>query len=231
MLKIYAVIVAGGTGSRMGAGKNKILLEFAGQAVLRRTVEVFCRCDCIDGIVVVTRKEDREECEFVLDDVQKNIQYADGGNTRQQSVYNGLKMCTDADYVLIHDAARAMIDEKTINAVTEDCIKYGGAAVGVKCKDTLKTVDENGFITGTVDREYTYNIQTPQAFLYSDILRAHEKADTDGIKATDDCALMEYYGKRIKLTEGNYENIKLTTPDDMAVGEMILRKRHKGGVI
>lgn len=225
-MKIYALIVAGGSGSRMGADKNKILLEFAGQAVLKHTVDVFDGCGCIDEIVVVTRKEDREECEFILEDVKKNVRYAYGGATRRESVYNGLRECADADYVLIHDAARAMIDGKTINAVTEDCIRYGAAAVGVKCKDTLKSVDESGFITGTVDREHTYNIQTPQAFLYSDILRAHEKAAAYGVEATDDCALMEYYGKRIRLTEGSYENIKLTTPDDMAVGEIIIRKRH-----
>ncbi len=224
-MNVYAVIVAGGSGSRMGAQKNKILLDFCGKSVLRRTADVFCEHEQIDKIIVVTRKCDREECALTLEGCRKEIYFADGGDTRQKSVYNGLQRCDGADYVLIHDAARALIDKKTISRVINDCIAYGCAAVGVKCKDTLKTVDENGLITGTVDREYTYNIQTPQAFLYEDILKAHEQAESDGVVVTDDCALIEYYGGKIKLTQGSYDNIKLTTPDDMSVGEMILRRR------
>ena len=224
-MEIYAVIVAGGSGSRMGAEKNKVLLDFCGQAVLRRTVDAFCACDRITNIVVVTRKSDREECSELLYGCGRDLIYANGGATRQESVYSGLKMCIGADYVLIHDAARALIDVETINRVIDDCIEYKAAAVGVKCKDTLKSVDGEGFITGTVDREFTYNIQTPQAFLYNDIINAHEKAAEEGYDTTDDCALIEHYGGRIKLTEGSYDNIKLTTPDDMAVGEIILKRR------
>lgn len=225
-MKIYAIIVAGGSGSRMGADKNKVLLDFCGKSVLRRTADVFANHSRIDKIVVVTRECDRAECACALDGI--GVVFADGGDTRQQSVMSGLQKCTDADYVLIHDAARALIEEDAITRVIDDCVKFGAAAVGVKCKDTLKTVDESGRIIGTVDREHTYNIQTPQAFRYSDIIAAHERAKADGVLATDDCALVEHYGGVIKLTEGSYDNIKLTTPDDMAVGEMILRRR--GGI-
>lgn len=225
-MNIYAIIVAGGSGSRMGADKNKVLLDFCGKSVLRRTVEKFSGHPQIDKIAVVTRQCDRAECKTALSGI--DVVFADGGDTRQKSVFSGLKKCVNADYVLIHDAARALIESDTITNVISDCIRYKAAAVGVKSKDTLKTIDENGFIAGTVDREFTYNIQTPQAFAYTDILKAHEKAEKDGINVTDDCALLEYYGGTIKLTEGSYDNIKLTTPDDMAVGEMILKRR--GGI-
>lgn len=222
-MNIYAIIVAGGSGSRMGADKNKVLLDFCGKSVLRRTVEKFSEHSQINKIIVVTRKCDRAECKTALNGI--DVEFADGGDTRQKSVFSGLKKCDNADYVLIHDAARALIETDTITNVIADCIRYKAAAVGVKCKDTLKTVDENGCIVGTVDREFTYNIQTPQAFLYDDILKAHQKAEADAVSATDDCALIEHYGGVIKLTEGSYDNIKLTTPDDMAVGEMILKRR------
>lgn len=223
-MKIYAVIVAGGSGSRMGAGMNKALLTLGGVPVLRRTVDVFSECDKIDEIVIVARDEDKPEFEKVLCGCKKPILYARGGDTRQQSVSSGLSMCTDGDFVLIHDAARALIQKETLEKVIDDCIKYGAAAVGVKCKDTLKR-EENGFIGETLDREHTYNIQTPQSFSLDIIKTAHERAKAEGFEATDDCALVEHYGGKIKLTQGSYDNIKLTTPDDMAVGEMILKKR------
>ena len=147
-----------------------------------------------------------------------------GGATRQESVYNGL-LNTDADFVCIHDGARALISDDLISKTIEDAVLFSASAPGVKCKDTLKAVDDNAFIKATVDREKTVLIQTPQVFKKDEILECHKKAIEENISVTDDCALAEYYGIRIKVTDGDYENIKLTTPEDVLTAERILNLR------
>ncbi len=222
---VTAVIAAGGMGTRMGAGFNKVYMPLAGTEIIARTVSAFEDCGVVDEIIVVTGNDDIP----LFNDIAKKYGFKKissvicGGKTRAGSVYNGLKAAS-GDIVLIHDGARALITGEEITRVTEDCKKYGAAALGVKCKDTLKSSDENGFISGTLDRETTYQIQTPQAFLRSDIIRAHETSD-NASAATDDCMLAESIGIKIKITEGSYENIKLTTPSDIAVGEEILKRR------
>lgn len=213
-----AIIVAGGKGRRMGADKNKVFLDLAGEPVLVRTVKAFQANKKIDEIIVITGKDDIDEAKNILSCFDKISAIGEGGETRQQSVYNGIKL-SKGDMLLIHDGARALISQKEIDDVIEECSKYNAAALGVMCKDTLKSVNCDGFITATVDRSSTYHIHTPQAFSRSIILSAHEKAIRDGFEATDDCALVEHYGGKIKLTEGSYNNIKLTTPIDMIIGK------------
>ena len=217
-MKITAVIVAGGKGTRMGADKNKVFLKILGREVLYFTISAFEKNDKIDDIIVVTGKNDIEECQILVDkyDIKKVSYITEGGATRQESVMNGLKKA-EGDIVLIHDGARALVTDDEINNSVADCIKFGAAAVGVKCKDTLKSADNDGFIVGTVDREKTFMIQTPQVFYLDKIL--------DNIVATDDCMIAEHYGVKIKISDGSYDNIKLTTPEDMIIGERILRKR------
>lgn len=223
-MKITAVIVAAGSGKRMCASENKVFLKLAGKRILEYTVEAFERCNRVDNIVLVTRECDIPFCRDIKAKKLKRI--IAGGRERQESVYFGL--CeAEGDIVLIHDGARPFVSDSEINNVIDDCMRYGAAAVGVKCKDTLKTIDVEGMISSTSDREHTYMIQTPQAFYLSDILREHERARAAGVFVTDDCALMEMAGKKIKVTDGSYDNIKLTTPEDLAVGEMILKR--KGG--
>lgn len=225
-MKITAVIVAGGKGTRMGADKNKVFLQIMDKEVLFYTISAFERNSRIDDIVVVTGKNDIDECIALVGKYQLNkIKcITEGGMTRQQSVKNGL-MKADGDIVLIHDGARALVTETEINNSIDDCIKYGAAAVGVKCKDTLKSADIDGFISGTVDRESTYLIQTPQTFYLDKILNLHKRAEKEGFEATDDCMIAEHYGVKIKISAGSYDNIKLTTPEDMIIGERILKKR------
>lgn len=223
-VKISAVIVAGGKGKRMGAGKNKVFLKLGGEEIIARTVRAFCESPRVDEIIVVTGAEDVQGISDMLKDCEKLLAVTEGGKERQQSVFNGLLEAT-GDIVLIHDGARALITDTEIEKVIDDCIKYGAAAVGVPCKDTLKSADADGFIEGTVDRERTYMIQTPQAFETRTIRTLHKRAASDGLTVTDDCAIAEHYGVKVKITEGSYNNIKLTTPVDLAVGEMILKKR------
>jgi 2-C-methyl-D-erythritol 4-phosphate cytidylyltransferase len=219
---VTAIIAAGGKGTRMGAAENKVFLELNGKKVIEHTVEIFEKNFLITNIVIVTGKNDMEKCRSLSEKYKKITAIVEGGNTRKQSVYNGLRAANE-DYVAIHDAARALITDEIISETIYAAKKYGAAAPGVLCKDTLKKSDSQGFIESTVDRSFVYQIQTPQVFKKELIIKAHESAgDFD---ATDDCALVEREGVKIKITHGSYENIKLTTPDDMIIGENILKRR------
>ncbi|MBQ6908183.1 MAG: 2-C-methyl-D-erythritol 4-phosphate cytidylyltransferase [Clostridia bacterium] len=214
-----AVIVAAGMGKRMGAGINKAYLLLGGKTILEQTVTVFENCRKIEEIVVVT--DDTEKCRELLKSFKKVTKIVLGGATRQDSVKNGLKVC-QGEFVAIHDGARALITAEKIEKVIEDAEKFGAAALGVKCKDTLKVSDEDGFIAKTLDRDWIYQIQTPQVFKRTEIEEAHSKINSE---LTDDCAVMEIVGKKVKITEGSYENIKITTPEDLIIAEKILEKR------
>lgn len=224
-MKVTVIIAAGGKGTRIGAGKNKVFLKLLDKEVLYYTISAFENNKNIDDIIVVTAEADIGDCEKLINryNFTKIAKIIKGGKTRQESVIKGLREC-DGDIVLIHDGARAFVTDSEIDNTLSDCIKYGAAAVGVKCKDTLK-ISSGGFIKETVDRENTYLIQTPQAFQRKEILSLHEKAFAEGLEATDDCMIAEHYGVKIKISEGSYDNIKLTTPEDMIIGESILKER------
>jgi 2-C-methyl-D-erythritol 4-phosphate cytidylyltransferase len=222
-VKITAVIVAGGKGTRMGASVNKVFLELCGKPIIAHTVDAFEKNPLIDEIIVVTGKNDIKIATEILRKYSKISAIIEGGNERQQSVSNGINAAS-GDIIAIHDGARALIGQSEINSVINDCIKYGAAALGVPCKDTLKEADDNGFIRKTIDRSRTYQIQTPQVFKAEIIKELHKKAELDNLQVTDDCAIAEQYGIRVKITEGSYDNLKITTPEDMAVGEIILRR-------
>ena len=221
-MKVSSVIVAAGKGTRMGADKNKVFLSLMGKTILEHTVDVFQNADIIDEIIVVTN--DTKECGELLAGYNKVTHIVSGGATRQESVKNGL-MVAKGDLVAIHDGARALIKEEELVAAIREAEKTGAAAVGVKSKDTLKKVDNNGFILKTVDREFIYNIQTPQVFRLKEIKKMHTLAK--GGSFTDDCALAESFGTRIKVVDGSYDNIKITTPDDLEIAEKILKNRSK----
>jgi 2-C-methyl-D-erythritol 4-phosphate cytidylyltransferase len=222
-VKITAVIVAGGKGTRMGASVNKVFLELCGKPIIAHTVEAFEKNSLIDEIIVVTGKNDIKIAAEILHKYSKVSAIIEGGTERQQSVSNGINAAS-GDIIAIHDGARALIGQSEINSVINDCIEYGAAALGVPCKDTLKEADDNGFIRKTIDRSRTYQIQTPQVFKAEIIKELHKKAELDNLQVTDDCAIAEQYGIRVKITEGSYDNLKITTPEDMAVGEIILRR-------
>ena len=128
----------------------------------------------------------------------------------------------DTDIVLIHDAARSLVSQKVIENVIRDVIEYGAAAPGVPCKSTLKESDSDGTICGTPDRSRMYEIQTPQGFIRELILRAHENAMHQNLSGTDDCYLAEQLGHRVKISEGDYRNMKITTPEDLLIAECLM---------
>ncbi len=224
MEKVTAVIVAAGRGTRMGAAENKVFLPVLGRPILSYTLEAFSQCDFVDEIIIVTRPCDMERCKALAGG---GIRVVTGGATRQESVYAGLQAAS-GDILLVHDGARAMITPDIIRAAWAACRETGAAAVGVKCKDTLKTLKENNFIAETLNRERVWQVQTPQAFHRDIMKKVHEQAMAGSFSATDDCALAEYCGVPVKMVLGSYENIKLTTPEDLAVAEQILKKRGYG---
>ncbi len=220
---VSCIVAAAGKGSRMQSDLNKIFLEYGGMPVLAHTLLALQRCSFIHEIVVVTSECDILGCSDIVAefDITKVKTITIGGAERQDSVRNALQEVSScADIVLIHDAARSLITETVIQNVVDGVIECGAAAPGVPCKNTLKQRDESGMICGTPDRSMLYEIQTPQGFQRDLILQAHTHAHQNNISGTDDCFLVEQLGHRVKIAEGDYRNIKITTPEDLLIAEI-----------
>lgn len=225
MSKVSAVIVAAGKGTRMKADINKQFLNIKGKPILYYTLKAFEACELVDEIILVTAKDKKQYCmdEIVRKyGINKISAIVEGGKERQHSVFNGLKAVKKSDVVLIHDGARPFVDRGIIEEGIINAERYGACTCGVKPKDTIKYVDENGFSIDTLDRNSLFQVQTPQCFRYDLILACHEKGINEGITVTDDTSVVEYYGHKVYLYEGNYDNIKITTPEDLIIGERIL---------
>ncbi len=218
-----AIILGAGAGTRMKADKSKLLLEINGKTVLERTVETFSKIKEINEIIVVCRESDLDSFENVLSPY--NVSYCFGGETRQQSVMNAVETIDECDYLLIHDGARPLITEKEITDTLTSAIQNGAAAVGVMVKDTIKVIDSNYQIVSTPDRSSLVSIRTPQIFEFKMYVDAVEKAKADGKDFTDDCQLIEYFGKTVFTVIGDYGNIKITTPEDLPMAEGVLKMR------
>ena len=221
--KTAAIIVAGGIGSRMGADVPKQFIKLNGREIILHTLSTFEKCDFIDKIIVVCHRDYLELCKSLFSDAKKDIIVAQGGNTRQQSVFNGLSQALDCEYVLIHDAVRCLVEETHIQMLCRELSKGNSCTLAVKVKDTIKTADENNIVINTPDRNYLWQIQTPQAFLTKDIVSAHKYAIKTGFEGTDDCSVAEHFGKKITLVEGSYKNIKITTPSDIEIAKVFMK--------
>ena len=216
-MKYSTVIVAAGSGTRMHLGYNKVYAPLADRrTVLEHTMDVFLQDeDCVQIIVVTDAYEYKEK---ITGRWPGKILIAKGGASRQESVANGL-MAVLADYVLIHDGARPFLTGEMIDRCIEGAVKNGAAVAAVPSKDTVKLSDENGFVSETPDRNYVWTIQTPQAFSYPLVLKAHEEMYRQGLLGlTDDASVVERTtGIKVKLVEGSYRNIKITTQEDMRI--------------
>lgn len=223
-IKTSAIVVAAGNSTRMGKNVNKIFLNIFSKPVLYYSLKALQQTSYVNEIIVVAREEDITAVTALAKKykIRKLTSVVKGGETRHDSVKNGLDEVKDADYILIHDGARPCITSNEINITLEFAKKYDAAALGCKVVDTVKTVDENGFITGTVDRSALWNIQTPQIFKADIIKEAYELPD-DG--ATDDCMVAEKTGTKIYMVEGSMSNIKITTKDDVYLAMAILQSR------
>ena len=223
---VSAVIVSAGNSSRMG-GVNKQFLEINNIPVIAHTIKVFEASDLIDEIVVVTRECDIDNIKKLVSQYvfKKVSDVVIGGDTRQLSVYNGVVVTNEnADFVAIHDGARPLVTEKVIANTLYKAFECGAAATGVKVKDTVKQVNDNDDIVRTPDRAYLRFIQTPQVFNKSLYLEAVNTVENSK-DFTDDCMLIEAYGKIVKFVDGDYENIKITTPEDVELALNYLNRR------
>ena len=211
---VAAVITAAGSGTRMN--RDKMLMPLLGVSVIEHTVAVFKECGFFDEIIILASKGNIEEISRIFPD----LTVTEGGATRGESVFCGLSLCK-SEFVLVHDGARPLITKEIIENTVIACLENGSAAVGVTPKDTVK-MSGNGVISGTVPRENCVLIQTPQGFLKEELIASYKKF---GTAETDDCGVMEKMGTKIRIVEGNYENLKITTPEDVLTAEKILRQR------
>ncbi|MBO5302969.1 MAG: 2-C-methyl-D-erythritol 4-phosphate cytidylyltransferase [Lachnospiraceae bacterium] len=232
--KIAAIVLAGGSGKRMGSACKKQYLELDGKPVLYYALKAFQDSPLIDEIILVTNEPEFCMKELVFKhNMDKVIKTVPGGRERYHSVYNGLKALQDekmCSYVLIHDGARPFVTEDIIYRSIEAAKEYQACVVGMPAKDTIKIADGMGFADVTPERSSVWMVQTPQTFAFPLIMQAYEQIQKNTPKGiTDDAMVVESQQlARVKLIEGSYENIKLTTPEDMEIAEVFL-KRHKKG--
>jgi len=221
MAKTYGVVLAAGSGQRMGHGRNKMFIRIGNMSVLERTLTAFNQSGCFDHIVLVYRNDDKEKTENAAKRVLSlPFTLVEGGSERQFSVENALRSIEEANIVAVHDGARCFIKPEVIRACVEKACETGAAAAGVKTRDTIKVVDGD-IIKETLDRSRLVNIQTPQVFRFELLKRAHEAAAADGFLGTDECGLVERIGHLVSVVDAGYDNIKITTQEDILLGRMI----------
>lgn len=222
-MSVYAVILCGGSGTRMGAPINKTLLPVDGEKAVIRSLRTFLQVT--DGAVLVVKDGEQPLFEEALQEANLSVHaMVPGGFDRQASALCGLKaLPEDCDIALIHDGARPFIRAEDIRAVIQSVKEKGSGVMAVKARDTIKEADETGKVIRTLDRDALFHMQTPQGFYVKDMLRAHETA---AARYTDDAALMEAAGFPVHLVQGHYDNIKLTSPEDMNMQNTLPRIGH-----
>ena len=221
--KFGAVLLAAGNSTRMGGSRSKVLEELGGRPALCRSLEVLDRCPLIGEICLVCREQDRADMLPLTSGLATPVQVVPGGAQRQDSVERGVEALTGPwEYVAIHDGARPLVTDEVLAAVCRDAMAHGAATAAVPSKDTCKLADEAGFVAATPARDRLWAVQTPQAFSLALYREALGKARAAGQSYTDDCQLIEAAGGSVKLTMGDYRNIKLTTPEDLLAARAYL---------
>ena len=221
-----AIIVAAGNSTRMGYKLSKQLIPLNGHAALEYTLKAFQNCALIDEIIVVARSKELDDISQIAFNFKKVSSITAGGDTRTLSVQRGVIAAGKrATHYAIHDGARVLITPHQIEQVLKAAYECGAAAPGTPVTDTVKMVDENGNILSTPDRSTMWSVQTPQVFERELYQRAMKNAIENNLTVTDDCSMVEAIGEKVRLIRGEYSNIKLTTPMDIAVAEALLSKR------
>ncbi len=214
---ICALIAAAGSGSRTGLKENKIFFAPDGESIIEKTVNCFLKHNRIDGVYIICSKADEERLKSIFGN---KVNYVEGGKTRGQSVLNGLKAIENVyDTVLVHDGARPFVTADIIDRVIDNIKSGQGVIAGVKVTDTIKETDENFLVTATPERTKLWAAQTPQGFVTSELISAYEKAGTE---MTDDGAVYEFAGNKVKMVEGAYSNKKITTREDVKMEKLYL---------
>lgn len=228
--KIIAIIPSAGIGKRFGKEANKSFVLLAGKPLLLWAIEEIGRLPEVAEIIPVLKKEDMERAVefFEQYNIPKVKKIAPGGSERQDSVFHGLNLVEDKQsIILIHDGARPLVEHTYIREAVSHLSGCDGIIVGVPVKDTIKEVTGE-VVERTLKREVLWSVQTPQIFPYEKIFAAYEKAMKERFYSTDDSALVEKYGGSVKIVMGSYENIKITTPEDLLVAEALLKMRSEG---
>lgn len=225
--KYAAIVLAAGSGKRMNSQVHKQYLIIQDRPVLYYSLKEF-EDSAVDEIVLVVGKGEEEFCRRGIVDkygISKVKAIVEGGKERYHSVFEGLKQTSDADYVLIHDGARPFVNQDIIRRCMQEVQKYQACVVGMPVKDTIKIADEEGYAKQTPDRKNVWMIQTPQTFSYALIYEAYEEMlKTEDTAITDDAMVLERIkGKKSKLIEGSYRNIKITTPEDLLIANVYLQ--------
>jgi len=221
--KTAAIIVAAGESRRMG-GIDKAFALLCGKPVLSRTVDTFQKCGSIDQLVLVVNKQNLELCRRLVDELgwSKVTAVCTGGRRRQDSVAAGLSQLSHCDWVVIHDGARPLATLDLIEHGLESARETGAAVAAVPVTDTIKVAENNRLVTETPERNNLWAVQTPQIFRFDIIAEAYHQAK---VEVTDDASLVEQLGYKVKLYMGSYTNIKITTPDDLDLAEILWHKQ------
>lgn len=225
-MRIGVIIAAGGNSARMNS-KDKLMMEIGNVPVIIRTVRAFFYMKEISDIIVVCNEKSKNEVETMMKKhFNEKVSVIAGGLTRRASVYNGIrKLDVKTDIVLIHDGARPLIRQEDIRKCINATMTHQACTLGVKSKDTIKTVNDSNIIESTLDRDRLYNIQTPQGFTYEIACQMHQNAEKEKLDVFDDCMLAERKGYDVYVVEGSYDNIKITTEEDVSYVEFLLLDR------
>ena len=219
-MTVVALIVAAGQGARMRADRAKVLLPIGGGTILARTVGIFLDHPRVERVIVAVADEGAARA--ALGAVAERLVMVQGGRERHDSVRSGLD-ATSAEIVLIHDAARPLVEPRIIDAVIDGVISHGAAIPGLHVSETVKRVGPDGCVVATVAREDLVLAQTPQGFRRDLLMRAYAEAQRGGYRCTDDASLVERAGGRVLVVEGGARNIKITRPPDLTIAEALLR--------
>ena len=219
-IKYTLIVAAAGVGKRMGLSYPKQFLQYKGKPLFINVLEVAERSNIVKDIIVVTKEDLIEEVKNLCEQfkIKKVSNVVPGGKERQESIYNALKYCDENSIIAVQDGVRPFFKERYIEESYKELLnnkEINGVVVGMPVKDTIKVIDENGMIVSTPKRSTLYLAQTPQVFRGKILIEAYEKAEKEEFMGTDDSSLVERYFGKVKLIEGDYENIKITTIDDI----------------
>jgi 2-C-methyl-D-erythritol 4-phosphate cytidylyltransferase len=231
-LSCGVIIPSAGRGTRMDAAWPKQFMELEGKSILHRTIGQFQSSPDVDWIVVPAAKEEIDLVQGIVEKhrLSKVCGVVPGGERRQDSVWNGIKALEgrNPEVTLVHDAVRPFITRDLIHSLVLALGEYEGAVLAVPVKETMKLANDQRIITSTPERERVWIVQTPQGFRFPLLRRAYETAANDGFHGTDDASLVERMGVNVKIVEGSYDNIKITTPEDFELARLIVRRTTSG---
>ena len=221
---MHVLIPAAGSGSRMKAGRNKLLIELEGESLIFWTIKSVLSASLVSWVGIIGQPNDKQELLKSVKNFSNKIKWINGGDTRQKSVFNGLNsLPSTAEKVLIHDGARCLIGPDLINKCAIELEQNDAVILATKVTDTIKIVDNRGYIKETPNRQNLWAAQTPQGFLVKRLRKAHEMAIEKNWTVTDDASLFEMLNWQVKIIEGNSANIKITSPLDLKIAKVFLK--------